>query len=91
MVDFSWQIFKQLSPIVHRAEALVQKLNWADTGIVFKNEIRKGVRAPNEPRCGQCGDGRYSHGNGIKKLTSRARRDADASNDKRKFTDLCEA
>lgn len=40
MMDFSWQIFKQLNPIVHRAEALVQKLNWADTGLIVNNEIR---------------------------------------------------
>ena len=40
MMDFSWQIFKQLNPIIHRADALVQKLNWADTGIIVNNEIR---------------------------------------------------
>ncbi len=40
MVDFSWAVFKQLNPIVHRAEALIQKLNWADTGLIINGEVR---------------------------------------------------
>lgn len=40
MVDFSWSIFKQLNPIIHRAEALIQKLNWADTGLIINGEVR---------------------------------------------------
>lgn len=40
MLDFSWNVFKQINPIVHRAEALIQKLNWADTGLIIDGEIR---------------------------------------------------
>ena len=40
MVDFSWDVFKQINPIVHRAEALIQKINWADTGLIVNGEIR---------------------------------------------------
>lgn len=40
MMDFSWTVFKQLSPIVHRADALIQKLNWADSGLIVAGEIR---------------------------------------------------
>jgi hypothetical protein len=40
LVDFSWEVFKQLTPIIHRAEAMVQKLNWADTGLIINNNFR---------------------------------------------------
>lgn len=40
MMEWSWGDFKQMTPLLHRAETLVQKLGWSDAAISISKELK---------------------------------------------------